>query len=575
MSRERLRYAGRPLRHEDTLFYVLLMRIISIFACLFCGMLLQAQTRYVSPIDFTVSLAGNFGEPRPNHFHCGLDFRTQGAIGKKIYSVADGYISRATVGLNGFGNALYVTHPDGNTSVYCHLDRFLPEVRQQVFAKQCERESETVDVRFTPEQFPVKAGQQIAFSGNTGASAGPHLHLELHRTADGALLNPMPYFKYLVTDRIAPRVRGIRIYPKPGEGVVSGSLNPVSFAPGSTARTFQAWGKIGFAFWADDYMNGTNNKFGIYKVSLLVDGRQVYISQMDSLMPTDHRKINSWGDYEWYLRQRCWYLKGFADPGNDLALLQTDANRGWVLIDSMRTYKVEYRLTDEFGNTTVTRFNIEGTPYEQLLAEAAQKEAEKRKEHFFLAWNEPHVVQLPGMELRLPLGLLFHDVVLKPTVKPATGKLSYKYHLHDEALPLRANATLMIALSEPVAHPEKCYIESRKGYVGGKYKDGWVSASIRNLDEDYALAIDTVAPVIRSLGRQGRRFRVTCRDGKSGVRSMKAYVDGRFVLFTGRDVRTCDLVQNGLRAENRSHTLVLVGEDRCGNVARDTLRFTY
>ena len=97
--------------------------------------MLQAQSRYVSPIDFAVSLAGNFGEPRPNHFHCGLDFRTQGAIGKKIYSVADGYISRATVGLDGFGNALYVSHPDGNTSVYCHLDRFLPDVAREVFAR--------------------------------------------------------------------------------------------------------------------------------------------------------------------------------------------------------------------------------------------------------------------------------------------------------------------------------------------------------------------------------------------------------------------------------------------------------
>ena len=557
----------------------MLMRIICALTFWMGCLMLQAQSRYVSPIDFTVSLAGNFGEPRPNHFHCGLDFRTQGVIGKKIYSVADGYISRATVGLDGFGNALYVNHPDGNTSVYCHLDRFLSDVAREVFAHQCEKESETVDVRFTPGQFPVKAGQQIAFSGNTGASSGPHLHLELHRTSDGALLNPMPYFKHLVRDKIAPRVHGIRIYPKPGEGVVSGSLNPVSFAPGAAPRTFQAWGKIGFAYWADDYMNGTNNKFGIYKVSLRVDGKEVYTSQMDSLMPTDHRKINSWGDYEWYMRRRTWYLKGFADPGNDLALLQVGEDRGWVTVDSVRTYEVEYRLTDEFGNTTTTRFRIQGTPYESLLAEAARKEADKRAEPYFLEWNRPNVVQLPGMELRIPSGLLFHDVVLTPSVKSTPDKLSHKYHLNDGPLPLRDNVTLMLALSQPVAHPEKCYIESSKGYVGGTCQDGWVSASVRNLDEDYAIAQDTTPPVVRSLGvvggKQNRRYRLSCRDSQSGVRSVKGYVDGKFVLFTGRDVRTCDLSKNGLRVENRQRTLVVVAEDRCGNVARDTLRFTY
>lgn len=557
----------------------MLMRIISVLTFWLGCLVLQAQSRYVSPIDFTVSLAGNFGEPRPNHFHCGLDFRTQGVIGKKIYSVADGYISRATVGLDGFGNALYVNHPDGNTSVYCHLDRFLPDVAREVFARQCEKESETVDVHFIPGQFPVKAGQQIAFSGNTGASAGPHLHLELHRTSDGALLNPMPYFKHLVRDNIAPRVHGIRIYPKPGEGVVSGSLSPVSFAPGAAPRTFQAWGKIGFAYWADDYMTGTNNKFGIYKVVLRVDGKEIYASKMDSLMPTDHRKINSWGDYEWYMHRRTWYLKGFADPGNDLALLQVGEDRGWVTIDSVRTYEVEYRLTDEFGNTTTTRFRIQGTPYEHVLAEAAQKEAAKRAEPYFLKWNRPNVVQLPGMELRIPSGLLFHDVVLTPSVKSTPDKLSHKYHLNDGPLPLRANVTLMLALSQPVSQPEKCYIESSKGYVGGTCQDGWVSASVRNLDEDYAIAQDTTPPVVRSLGvvggKQNRRYRLSCRDSQSGIRSVKGYVDGKFVLFTGREVRTCDLQQNGLRAENRQRTLVVVAEDRCGNVTRDTLRFTY
>lgn len=555
------------------------MRKIGFFVLLLSSLLAAAQRRYVSPIDFAVSLAGNFGEPRPNHFHCGLDVRTQGVIGKKIYSVADGYIARATVGLNGFGNALYVNHPDGNTSVYCHLERFMPELARVVFAKQLEKESETIDLRFGPGQFRVKAGQQIAVSGNTGASAGPHLHLELHRTSDGALLNPMPYFKHLVRDDIRPKIHGVRIYPMPGEGIVSGSVHPVNFSPAAGIQTFKAWGKIGFAYWADDYMNGTNNKFGIYKVSLRVDGKEIYATQMDSLMPTDHRKINSWGDYEWYMQKRNWYLKGFAEPGNDLTLLQVGADRGVLTIDEERIYQITYHLTDQFGNTTVAHFRIQGTSYEHLLQEARKAEETKRANPFYVFWDRSNVVQMPGLEMRLPAGSLFRDVLLQPTVTPVEGGLSHCYRLHNAPLPLRANACLMIAVNQNVEYPEKCYIRNKKGYMGGTYHNGWITLSVRNLNDEYAVVQDTIAPEVKQLGlqytKQGTFLRLICRDRLSGIRSLKGYVDNKFVLFTGRETYRCDLSKHGIRPTKKQHVLVVKAEDRCGNAIQDTVRFTY
>lgn len=541
--------------------------------------LLHAQVRYVSPLDIQVQFAGNFGEPRPNHFHCGLDFRTQGVIGKKIYAVASGYISRATVGLDGFGNALYVTHHDGNTSVYCHLDRFLEPVARRVFARQIAEEREVVDVHFSPDDFPVRAGQQIAVSGNTGASAGPHLHLEIHRTCDGALLNPMPYFKHLVSDKRPPKVHAIRVYPMPGEGVVDGSDKPVTFVPGDAPKTIKAWGRIGLAYWADDYMTNSHNKFGIYQVSLKIDGREIYATKMDSLMPSDHRKINSWGDYAWFIEHKNWYLKGFADPGNDLSLLKMDGNRGVLQIDQERTYKAEYHFTDEFGNTTVCRFDIEGAPYVQTLAKFRQKEEMKRRERHYLKWNQAHVVQMPGMELRLPSGLLFRDVLLEPEMQQDENHVSYKYCLHKEPVPLKANATLMIALSDSGVRTDKCYLESNKGYIGGTYQNGWVTASVRYLHDTYALSVDTLAPQVTPLAqnkwKQTRKMRIKCYDSGSGIKSVKAYVDGRFVLFTGKQARVCDMSLNGLRPENRMRKLVVLSEDRCGNIAQDTIRFIY
>lgn len=537
------------------------------------------KLRYVSPIDFPISLAGNFGEPRPNHFHCGIDVRTQGVIGKKIFSVADGYVSRLTVGMNGFGNAVYVTHPDGITSVYAHLDRFMPKMAERVLRKQYETESEVVDLRLSPEEFPVKAGEQIAFSGNTGASMGPHLHLEFQRTADRALVNPLPYFQHLIRDTMRPKVHQLRLYAKPGEGVLLGTAGAVSFVPGTNQKVYEAWGRIGVAYWADDYMNGTANKFGIYDVRLFVDDQEVFRSVIDGYMPSDNRKVNSWGDYGLFTKQKRWYLKSFAEPGNDLKMLSYGPERGWVDICEARDYRFRYEFRDQYGNLTTCAFRVRGVPSEERLAQEALKMQEQRQSKNFMHWNGAGVIQFPGMELRIPAGALFRDVELHPKIKIMEEGYSNVYTLHDEPEPLLVNATLMLAPRTEVADPEKWYIESSKGYLGGEWQDGWLVASVRYLNESYGLARDTIQPVITPLSAakwaNTRRMRVRVTDKGSGLRTFKAYLDGQFVLFTGGVVKTCDLRDAPVRREKRRRLLELVATDRCGNERRDSCYFVY
>ena len=534
---------------------------------------------YVSPIDFPISLAGNFGEPRPNHFHCGIDVRTQGVIGKKIFSVADGYVSRLTVGMNGFGNAVYVTHPDGITSVYAHLDRFMPKMAERVLRKQYEMESEVVDLRLSPEDFPVKAGEQIAFSGNTGASMGPHLHLEFQRTSDGGLVNPLPYFQHLIRDTMRPKVHQLRLYAKPGEGVLLGTGGAVSFVPGANQKVYEAWGRIGVAYWADDYMNGTANKFGIYSVRLFVDGREVFRSCMDSYMPADNRKVNSWGDYGVFMKQKRWFLKSFAEPGNDLSLLHYGPERGWVDICEARDYQFRYEFRDQYGNWTTCEFRVRGVPSDEQLAKETQRLREQWMSKNYMRWNESGVVQFPGMELRIPAGALFRDVELHPQIKIEEDGCSNVYTLHDELEPLLVNATLMLAPRKPVDDPERWYIESSKGYIGGNWQDGWLVASVRYLDESYALARDTIQPMITPLATgkwsSNKLLRVRVQDKDSGVRTFKAYLDGQFVLFTGGAVKTCDLRKTPVSRENKRRLLELIATDRCGNERRDSCYFVY
>ena len=206
------------------------------------------------PFDFPILLSGNFGELRNNHFHSGIDFKTQGVEGKPIHAVQDGYVSRISVSPWGYGNGLYLTHPDGTTTVYGHLQRFAPSIARYIKTQQYEQESFNVNLFLDPDQLPVKKGEIVAYSGNTGSSGGPHLHFEVRDTESEEVLDPIEYFKEKITDTRAPKIQGILVCPQPGKGVVNGSsrkleLKPVTAKNGKQTITgkIEAWGEIGLA----------------------------------------------------------------------------------------------------------------------------------------------------------------------------------------------------------------------------------------------------------------------------------------------------------------------------------------
>ena len=319
------------------------------------GLLLAIRLAYSSPVDYDIALAGNFGEPRPNHFHCGIDIKTGGVEGKRLLAISDGYVSRVTVGLSGFGNALYITHPDGNTSVYCHLKSFSPSITRLLRRWQYAHESYVADVRLGPLDCPVARGQFIAISGNTGASQAPHLHLELHETQSGHLKDPLDVLGSCINDGQAPMAHAFMAYPVPGKGVFEGGSGKRSYAftGHKLNRKFRAWGKVGFGIWANDYMEVTYNKYGVRETVLRVDGNEVFRSCVDGIPPTVNRRINYWGDYQHYFRYGTWYLKSFRTPGNTLPFITADGNGGIVDFNEERNYHIEYSLADYFGNTSV------------------------------------------------------------------------------------------------------------------------------------------------------------------------------------------------------------------------------
>ena len=326
-------------------------------------LLLASVLSFGSPVNYPVSLSGNFGEPRPNHFHGGIDVRTGQVEGKPIFSVADGYVSRITVGLGGFGNAVYVRHPGGITTVYCHLKKFVPQLAAIVRKWQYQNQTCFADVRLRPTDYPVAQGQFIAVSGNTGASKAPHLHLEFHATKTWDFIDPLDYLKGFVTDTTKPIAHSFMAYPVEGEGVFCGSQRNQSYGFSSTnlTREFTAWGKVGFGIWANDYMDGSYGILGIRKTTLTVGGKTVFESVVDSIPSHCNRMVNTWGDYEHYCHSRVWYMKSFADPGNTLPFINVGtADRGIVTFDEERDYHLAYTVSDIFGNSRQYTFTVKG-----------------------------------------------------------------------------------------------------------------------------------------------------------------------------------------------------------------------
>lgn len=540
------------------------------------SLLLASSLSFGSPVNGPLSLAGNFGEPRPNHFHCGIDVRTGQVEGKPIFSVADGYVSRITVGLHGFGNALYVRHPNGITSVYCHLKKFTPRLAAFVRAWQYRNKKSYADVTLRPTDCPVARGQLIAVSGNTGASKAPHLHLEFHVTNTGTYVDPLDYLKDFVDDSTKPIAHSFMAYPVKGYGLFCGSSSKQTYGFSSLnlARRFTAWGKVGFGVWGNDYMDGSFGILGVRHVTLEVDGNVVFESNVDNIPANHNLMVNSWGDYEHYCRTHLWYMKSFSDPGNKLPVLTYNANRGYVLFNEERDYQLVYTLSDIFGNSRSYSFTVRGQ-----RQDIPPKSNPYVTRH--LCYDRFNVFQRPGVSLLLNPGLLPDDADLYPVRRINTDGYSDKWSFYNKSYPLLGWARVSLKLKKKVRDTDKLYIICNYGsnrYMGGIYDNGWVTGKMRDLGAVYEIGYDDTPPVMSNIIIDRNVIRLGLSDSGSGIKSFEGYVDGQFVLFEKVDktnIYMCKLKDTPVQASGGKRRLRLVAEDNLKNRTVVAREFVY
>ena len=548
----------------------------------------KAQTIGTSPVKIPVLLSANFGELRNNHFHSGIDIKIQGKVGLPLYSFDDGYISRIFVSPSGYGNALYIVHPEtGYTTVYGHMEDFFDEAKKYVENYQYQHGIFVADLHLSKNEIPIKKGQFIGRGGNTGSSSGPHLHFEIRDTKTEEALNPLPFFLSHLTDTRAPQIQEIMVIPMDKKGVVNETSQKKAFSLIVDKKTgrkelnkmITAWGEIGLAVKSYDYMNNVSNIFGIYIVSLKVDGKTIFESKMDKFSFDETRYLNSFVDYESWRRHNSFFMKSFVEPGNKLRLYYNLENNGIITINEEREYNVAYTLSDYFGNTTIFNFSIQGQ--KQDIPESNEPNTLK------MSYNKDGKYVFDCVELFIPKGNLYTDIYFKYGIRNSMEFLSPIYTLHDyNKDPLHSYCPLKIKVAESEMKDISKYFiarinaNNRKIYYKSEYKNGWFETKIRDFG-DYAVASDFNPPVITPIQalKWGTTGIINCKisDKDSGINTYRAEIDDQFYLLSydaKNSLLSAKLDANRVE-KGTKHTFRLIVTDNCNNKSEYTTTFTW
>lgn len=505
----------------------------------------QAPDReyFRSPVDIPILLSGSFGELRSNHFHSGIDIKTQGKNGLPIYAAAAGDVSRIYISPAGFGLALYIDHPNGQTTVYGHLLSFREDIQAYAREIQYERQSFAVDLAVPKGTFRVEKGEQIGLSGNSGSSGGPHLHFEIRNTESQNPLNPL-LFNFPVTDNMKPKILSAAIYPLSDDAHVAGGsservIETVYYDGAYHLKgnpTFSVYGDIGFGLQALDYLDGSWSKCGIYEIKLAVDGDPVYTFLMNELSFAETRFLNSHIDYSHYRQHYRRLQKSWVDPGNKLNNYPLLVNRGVVNLSDGQLHQITYEIIDTYGNTSTLAFRVQSK---------AVSLARLEKTGRLIRHDEKEDFETAGLQALFMPGTFYSDFKLDFETKPANN-LYYSplYQLHNDRTPVHNSYLLKLkADGVPDSLKAKSLIavidekSGKKWSMGGNYEDGWVMARVRQMGT-FAISVDTVPPTIRPLSivNQNRlteqhQIRFKIDDDFSGISTYRGEIDGQWVLF--------------------------------------------
>ncbi len=548
------------------------------FLILFIAQLSYSQAEYPqdyfrNPIDIPLVLAGNFAELRSNHFHSGLDIKTQNREGLNVYAAAQGYVSRIKVSHYGYGKALYITHPNGYTTVYAHIKKYAPKIEAFIKQLQYQKESFEVEVFPSPEVLIIDKDEIIAFSGNTGGSSAPHLHFEVRDNIERPI-NPM-LFGIDIKDTRTPTVFKIYAYAKDENSYVNNTnhkaeLRLIPDKNGNfSVENIKAFGNIGFGISSTDKQDLANNNNGVYNIQTFFNGTKNIEIDFRRFSFDETRHINRFTDYEIYKTKKLWIQKLFVESGNPLSLFKDVKDEGYLNIEDNTSSVYKIKIQDFKGNETWVTIPIIGKK------EDSSSSTSDLSPSFIAYANQATTLQKDKISVLMPSNTFYDNVFLDFDVKSDTLKL------HKDVIPLQKNYTITYDIgSYSEADKSKLFIAElmgyykRPNYIYTTRKGDSLIARPNSLGT-FALVSDNDKPNITPINFTNGKWiskesylKVKIVDDLSGISNYRATINGKWILMEydfKTDLLTYDFDDKVI--SDTENNLKVIVTDNVGNSA--------
>ena len=534
------------------------------FLTLNCQELPQGCFR--NPLDSDIGLSATFAEFRTGHFHSGLDMRTGGEIGKPVYAAADGYVAKVSISPWGGGKILYIKHPIGFTTVYMHLNGYAGAIGKAVLKEQYAQRSYSISKLFAEGELPVKQGQLVAYSGNTGGSGGPHLHFEVrqggaedlhtHSTTINPLLFGLPY-----KDNIKPVIRGLRVYPTDGTPFDVGKESSITVN-----------GPFHLGIYATDAAEGSTAKNGVDRVEVYLDGTLFFLYTTESVPVDSSRMVNALIDYRHYVNTRQAYLLTRALPGAEGPWVPVRMGDGIFHLKAGSTHRIGVKVYDIMDNCTEQVVTV------NVKAECGKPKAESSG--IAVKYDQPFDYECTSFSLHLSPFTLYADdrlllkednaapvttpmVTLMPTVNDIPPHTTYTLSIKGTLPGVPADKTVVAQMTRK---PGSVKLTACKT----THVDGWHTAQVRDFGQ-FTLAIDTVPPTVRPINfkdwapLKGSTMKVKIFDDLAGVETYHCYLNGEWILgeYDGKTA-TVSIDTSG-KLKSGTNRLRVEVTDGCGN----------
>ena len=525
-----------------------------------------------SPLDIPLSVSGTFGELRSNHFHAGIDLKTNRRTGLPVYATAEGYVSRIKVSVWGYGKVIYIKHPNGYSTVYAHLSKFGKGIEEYVKRIQYSKKSyETGNIYPKEGEILVEKGQVIGYSGRTGGFVAPHLHYEIRDKKNKSIINPL-LFGLKVNDSIAPTINKLMAYPIASNSRIN-RTNKNQILPLKKQGDHQfitnrisAFGDISFGVNVFDRLGKELNKNGVYSIEMLVNGKRHYYHNLETFSFAESKYINLLIDYPHYAKHKSKIQKTFKEENNELSIYRDLVNDGVIEIKEGMNYLVKIVIKDFKGNTSSIEIPIIGMKSNSIIQPQIDSTDYKINKSQF------HKFTQNGISIAFPKNTFYKDVYLDFTTNGKFAKI------HKPTIPLDKSFT--ITFDSTLYHKsdiDHIYIanvnnEKYPYYQKTRKREGKVFTTTKTLGK-YTLLIDNQLPKIYSCNFKNNDWisnypylTIKISDTQSGIKSYDAFIDDQWILME-YDVKKKKLTYdfNDKKLVGSKHIFKLVVSDNVGN----------